>query len=275
MRIPASGESLSKPRTFSGQRALVVSLMVLVCGVSTARAQFKENTEIRKSPLSLNSCVNANMACNQQVSGVLDTSDCLVTSDNSYVDFWLFSGTAGQTVTIDMSSTAFDTYLFLIDPSSTPVAQNDDFSGTNSRITFTLTSTGTWSIGANSAFGGRTGAYSLSLTCTNAGGGALLLNGNRFRVTASFIANGSPGSGTPVTLTSDTGYFWFFSANNVEMVVKVVDGRAVNSKFWVFAGGLTNVDTTIVVFDTVSGLSKTYHNPANTAFLPIQDTSAF
>jgi hypothetical protein len=213
------------------------------------------------------------MACNQQVSGVLDTSDCLVTSDNSYVDFWLFSGTAGQTITVDMTSSSFDTFLFLLDPGANVVATNDDFSGTNSRITFTLTSTGTWTIAANSALSGRTGNYSLNLTCTT--GGGLLLNGNRFRVTASFIANGSPGTGTPVTLTSDTGYFWFFSANNVEMVVKVVDGRAVNNRFWVFAGGLTNVDTTIVVFDTQTGNSKTYHNPANTAFLPIQDTNAF
>jgi hypothetical protein len=249
--------------------------MLLVCGVSTAWAQLKENTEIRKSPLSLNACVNANTACNQQVIGVLDTSDCLVTSDNSYVDFWLFSGTAGQTVTVDMSSSAFDTYLFLLDPGANVVATNDDFSGTNSRITFTLGTTGTWSIGANSAFGGRTGGYTLNLTCTSGGGPALLLNGNRFRVTASFVANGSAGTGTPVALTSDTGYFWFFSSNNVEMVVKVVDGRALNNRFWVFAGGLTNVDTTIIVTDTVTGVSKPYHNPANTAFQPIQDTNAF
>jgi hypothetical protein len=43
----------------------------------------------------------------------------------------------------------------------------------------------------------------------------------------------------------------------------------------VFAGGLTNVDTTITVTDTQTGAVKTYRNPANTAFQPIQDTAAF
>lgn len=94
-------------------------------------------------------------------------------------------------------------------------------------------------------------------------------------MTASYIASTSSGRGTPVALTSDTGYFWFFSSSNVELVVKVVDGRALNGRFWVFAGGLTNVDATIVVTDTVTGAVKTYHNPSNTAFQPIQDTAAF
>jgi hypothetical protein len=76
-------------------------------------------------------------------------------------------------------------------------------------------------------------------------------------------------------MTTDTGYFWFFSNGNVEMVVKVVDGRAFNNKFWVFAGGLTNVDVTLTVTDTETGTVNTYRNLANTAFQPIQDTAGF
>ena len=83
------------------------------------------------------------------------------------------------------------------------------------------------------------------------------------------------GNGTGVSLTTDTGYFWFFSSANVEVMVKVVDGRGVNGKFWVFAAGLTNVDTLIRITDTQTGAVRTYRNPPNTAFQPIQDTSAF
>src|SRR5262249_60960819 len=83
------------------------------------------------------------------------------------------------------------------------------------------------------------------------------------------------GAGQAVALTSDTGYFWFFSANNVEMVIKVVDGRPVNNKFWVFAGGLTNVNVVITVTDTQTGAVKNYVNPQGTPFQPIQDTGAF
>lgn len=119
------------------------------------------------------------------------------------------------------------------------------------------------------------GAVKRSTSLSACPTGTLCLNAGRFSVSASFIASTSSGRGTAVPLTSDTGYFWFFSSGNVEMVIKVVDGRAVNNHFWVFAGGLTNVDTTITVTDTQTGRVKTYHNPANTAFQPIQDTVAF
>ena len=108
-----------------------------------------------------------------------------------------------------------------------------------------------------------------------AGANTLCLNSSRFRVTASYSSPSGSGTGTAVPLTSDTGYFWFFSSNNVEIVIKVVDGRAVNSRYWVFAGGLTNVNVVINVTDTQTGATKTYINPQGIAFQPIQDTAAF
>jgi hypothetical protein len=78
-----------------------------------------------------------------------------------------------------------------------------------------------------------------------------------------------------VPLTSDTGYFWFFNSDNVEVVIKVLNGCGLNQRFWVFAGGLTDVKTRILVTDTQTGASKAYLNPQGKAFQPIQDTSAF
>ncbi len=105
---------------------------------------------------------------------------------------------------------------------------------------------------------------------------ALCLNNNRFRVTATFDA-GSSGSGTAQVgqLTSDTGYLWFFSSSNVEAVVKVLNGCGLGGHYWVFAGGLTDVQVTLTVVDTATGMQRQYVNPANTTFEPIQDTSAF
>ncbi|MEO8191297.1 MAG: hypothetical protein ABI682_13225, partial [Acidobacteriota bacterium] len=49
----------------------------------------------------------------------------------------------------------------------------------------------------------------------------LCLNASRFRVNVTWAnPDGTNGNGQAVGLTSDTGYFWFFSANNVEMVIK-------------------------------------------------------
>ena len=104
----------------------------------------------------------------------------------------------------------------------------------------------------------------------------LCLGEARFRITAFYsTSQGQSGAGMAVSLTSDSGYFWFFSADNIELIVKVLDGCAINSEHWVFASGLTNVNVTMIVEDTATGASQTYLNPQGQAYEPLQDTSAF
>jgi len=95
----------------------------------------------------------------------LNASDC-ASFDASYYHLWTFSGSAGDVVTIDMTSSSFDAFLAVLDPNGTPIADNDDVSSTNTnaRISFTLTATGTWTIVANSLKATQTGAYTLTLT---------------------------------------------------------------------------------------------------------------
>jgi hypothetical protein len=93
-------------------------------------------------------------------------------------------------------------------------------------------------------------------------GTTLCLNGGRFEVRVSWRVptQGTSGVGQAVPLTSDTGYFWFFSSNNIELVIKVVDGRAFNQHFWVFYGALSDVEYTITVTDSETGAVRTYMN---------------
>jgi hypothetical protein len=84
----------------------------------------------------------------------------------------------------------------------------------------------------------------------------------------------SSGAGQTVPLTSDSGSFWFFSPGNLELIVKVVDGRAVTGHFWVFYGALSDVEYTITVTDTETGTSRTYSNPQG-RLASVADTSAF
>ena len=130
----------------------------------------------------------------------------------------------------------------------------------------------------NRAAGGRLGVptYEQAEAPCLTSATALCLGGSRFKAEVTWLTSaGQSGAGQAVAITSDTGYFWFFSSANVEMVLKVVDGRGFNSRFWVFAAGLTNVNVVITVTDTLTGAVKIYTNPLNTAFVPIQDTSAF
>jgi hypothetical protein len=103
----------------------------------------------------------------------------------------------------------------------------------------------------------------------------LLLNNNRFRINANWKDfQGNTGCGVPVKLTSDTGYFWFFASTNVELVVKALDGHPVNGKWWIFYGALSNVEYTMNVTDTVTGITKQYKN-ASGNFASVGDTNAF
>lgn len=108
------------------------------------------------------------------------------------------------------------------------------------------------------------------------GGPFLCLQANeRFAVFVQWSTSTASGVGTATRLTADSGYFWFFRGTNIEMIIKVLDACALNNRYWVFAGGLTNVGVEITVIDLVAGVSKPYSNPLNTSFQPIQDTNAF
>jgi hypothetical protein len=105
---------------------------------------------------------------------------------------------------------------------------------------------------------------------------SLCLSGGRFRVRVQWTtADGASGPGHAVPLTTDTGYFWFFAPGNIEVVMKVLNGCGLGSRYWFFAGGLTDVKALITVTDTRTAAVRTYANRQGRAFQPIQDTAAF
>ena len=226
------------------------------------------------------------VACGSTTNDQLTTDGSCPLQDNSYADFYSFSGTSGQQVTITMSA-SYDTFLFLLDPMAMTAATDHASAGNfTSRITFTLTSTGTWFIVTNSFNPSVVGPYTLTLTCgaapaagaCTADSTTLCLNNNRFKVQATFATpQGQTGNGMAVSETVDTGLFWFFSASNIEVIVKVVNACsfAGGPRYWVFAGGLTNVQVVLTVTDTQTSTVRTYTNPQGTAFAPVQDTNAF
>ena len=104
---------------------------------------------------------------------------------------------------------------------------------------------------------------------------ALCLNASRFTASVSWKdANGRTGEGHAIAITADTGYFWFFDDANVELVVKVLDGRSLNGHFWVFFGALSDVGYSITVTDTATGEQRVYQNLHGT-LASVADTSAF
>lgn len=105
---------------------------------------------------------------------------------------------------------------------------------------------------------------------------AFIGNTGRFQATAFFSTDGVEyEQAKRVGMTRDTTYFWFFGEENVELVVKALDGCSVNDNYWIFASGLTNVEVVLTITDTQTGAAWQAVNPLDQPFQPIQDTSAF
>ncbi|MGH9839406.1 MAG: S8 family serine peptidase [Blastocatellia bacterium] len=110
----------------------------------------------------------------QEATGTLSNSDCQF-SDGSYVDFYRFSGNAGQRIAVSLSSAAFDAFLLLYDANGDEIALDDDGGpGSDARIPagngfFTLPASGNYFIAANSFVGGETGSYRLRVIASAGG----------------------------------------------------------------------------------------------------------
>jgi hypothetical protein len=106
----------------------------------------------------------AQLAIGQTMRGRLETGDQTM-ADGTFADIWQFQGGAGQTVTIDVRSDEFDTYIQLLDSAGNKVGEDDDSGGNlNSRLAYTLPATGTYQIVVNnSGQSKRVGVYTVSV----------------------------------------------------------------------------------------------------------------
>ena len=75
--------------------------------------------------------------------------------------------------------------------------------------------------------------------------------------------------------TAQTGFLYFVNPENLELLAKVLDGCALNGRYWVFAAAATNVEYTLKITDTSTGAVRTYHNALGERSPAVNDTSAF
>ena len=110
---------------------------------------------------------------------------------------------------------------------------------------------------------------------------ACLLDG-RFRVEVTWQTVSGSGNGQIMYFnaeraeTTESAFFWFFSATNFEMGVKMVDACAEFDRFWVFFSGLTSQGFQVTVTRMSDGLVKVFPaNPINTLPTTQADTTFF
>lgn len=103
----------------------------------------------------------------------------------------------------------------------------------------------------------------------------ICLNNNRFAVKIAWRSASASGQGQAIKYTADSGLFWFFGSDNIEVLLKVLDGCALSNSYWVFSAATTDVEYTITVTDTKSGKVKTYFHALGSPAPAITDTGAF
>ncbi len=138
---------VSIPRTETGVYEVIVSSFA-----EAERGGYTLEITIDDRPLD---------SLNQQISGVLIDEDSSF-SEGEYYDSYDFEGRPGQSITLDLRSDEFDTYLILRQPNG-EVLVNDDSEGTNSRIEAILPEAGSYEVVISSYAGGETGEYRLSI----------------------------------------------------------------------------------------------------------------
>jgi len=105
-----------------------------------------------------------------KVAGRLEQGDVSLES-GEFLDEYVFEGSAGQKIVIEMTSTDFDTYLVLVFPSGETVENDDVDEGIgDSRLELVLPETGRYQVMATTYEGGLTGSYRISLDTAEAAG---------------------------------------------------------------------------------------------------------
>lgn len=107
------------------------------------------------------------------------------------------------------------------------------------------------------------GQHTVSTFAVSAPLQGLSLQGGQFQVKVLHGADAVPA----VQLSDESGYFWFYDSANMEVTVKLLDGRGVNGHYWLFAASMTDQPFTIQLLDlrgacTGADCVKTYTSTA-------------
>jgi hypothetical protein len=112
-------------------------------------------------------------------------------------------------------------------------------------------------------------------TVADAGDAVTLLG--RYRVAMTWqTADGQTGAARPIAAGSpESALFSFFNLANWEVLVKVLDGCAINGHRWIFLAAATDVEFTLTITDLEGAAPPYVHlNPAGLN-VPLADTAAF
>jgi pimeloyl-ACP methyl ester carboxylesterase len=240
----SSGSTVTSNDDYSGTNSRITQ--TLSAGTYTVEAT---SYDVSSGPFALQisgssgggsggSCQSA-AALNQSISGTLDSSCNSAHASGRYAKYFTFTVGSSTAVTIDMSSSSFDTYLYLLSGSGSGgsvLASNDDYSGTDSHVGQTLAA-GTYTIEATS-YGVATGPFSVRIAGSSSGGGSSgcttqvgtnqSVSGSLDSACASIHRGGSYAKYFTFTLATMTSVTVDMSSNNFDTYLFLLAGSGSN-----------------------------------------------
>jgi hypothetical protein len=112
-------------------------------------------------------CVVGDIACGAAVGGNLDAADCALPADDSSVDVYRLVLLEPLRVSVELSSTAFDPFVWVWGEDCKVLASNDDCTEGDFSLSCLVVDLvpGTYYVGANSFSPGESGSYTLTVDC--------------------------------------------------------------------------------------------------------------
>ncbi len=194
------------------------------------------------------------------------------------VDYATSNGTATAPGDYTAASGTFTWADGDADPQTFTVSVNDGNSSGEESVNLTLSSpTGGAELGLSAAT--LNIVDDQSLICVEDANTLCLGADDRFRAVINYrTADGNVGPGQTFPIESrDSGLFFFFGAENIEMLLKVLDACELPgfNSFFVFFAATTDVEFTLTITDTQTGIVNTYANALGNPAAPVLDTQAF
>jgi hypothetical protein len=281
-----------------GKLVIVMSLTLLIAA-TTASGQESERLSIIKDArlaseagaVRLAACPATPLQLPARVTGTIGFASCTDIL-GLREDVYSITVAAGETIDIDLSSPDFDVFLYMYLGNGTSVTTtrvSTILTSPLSRVTarHTFATGGTYYVEAESLWSLNPGSlpwrgnYTLSISTSKTTAGscvasstATCLQNGRFRVSIAYLNQFAtpPAPGTFLggkliagPQNPDVATFGISSPQAIEVVVRIQDTRPFGlNRFDVYYGGLTDLEYTVSVTDTVTGNTKTYRNPPGT-----------
>jgi len=147
--------------------------------------------------------------------------------------------------------------------------------GVNGSTTVAPSATTTYTLTAGNGTTQVTRSVTLTVTTNGCNSpNTICLSNNRFATKITWRTKDTSGVATPIKYTADSGLFWFFGSDNIEVLLKVLNACSLNNRYWIFSAATTDVEYTITVTDTLTGKVKTYFHALGSPAPAITDTDA-